>query len=48
MRIIQLYIPTDFIVKDINEDDDIKILLQRPFLVTVGAIIDIKREKLTF
>ena len=33
---------------DIKEDDDIPILLGRPFLSTVGAIIDVKRGKLTF
>lgn len=47
VRIFQLYIPTDFVVMDIQEDDKILILLGRPFLSTVGAIIDIKRGKMT-
>ncbi|XP_050877733.1 uncharacterized protein LOC127081527 [Lathyrus oleraceus] len=44
----QLYIPTDFVVMDIKEDNEIPILLGRPFLSTTGAIIDVKRGKLTF
>ncbi|XP_050895944.1 uncharacterized protein LOC127102642 [Lathyrus oleraceus] len=47
-RIGQLYIPTDFVVIDIKEDDEIPVLLGRPFLLTAGAIIDVKRGKLTF
>lgn len=48
VRIVQLYIPTDIIVMDIKEDDKIHILLGRPFLSTVGAIIDVQRGKITF
>jgi hypothetical protein len=48
VKIDQLYIPTDFMVMDIKEDDDIPIHLGRPFLSTVGSIIDVKRGKLTF
>jgi hypothetical protein len=48
LRIGQLYIPTDFVVMDIKEDSHIPILLGRPFLATAGAIIDVKRGKLTF
>jgi hypothetical protein len=48
VRIGQLYIPTDFAVMDITEDSCIPILLGRPFLDTAGAIIDVKRGKLTF
>lgn len=42
-----MYIPTDFIVMDIKEDFNILILLGKPFLATVGAIIDVKIRKLT-
>jgi hypothetical protein len=35
-------------VMDIKEDDEILILLGRPFLSTAGSIIDVKRGKLTF
>lgn len=48
VRIGQLYIPTNFVVMDIKEGDEIPILLDRPFLSTVGAIIDIKRGKMNF
>ncbi|XP_058784175.1 uncharacterized protein LOC131658944 [Vicia villosa] len=48
VKIGQLYIPTDFVVMDIKEDDDIPILLGRPFLSTAGAIIDVNKGKLTF
>jgi hypothetical protein len=33
---------------DIKEDFDIPIILGRPFLATVGAIIDVQKGKLTF
>jgi len=48
LRIGQLYIPTDFVVMDITEDLSIPIILGRPFLATAGAIIDVKKGKLTF
>ncbi|XP_058784693.1 uncharacterized protein LOC131659532 [Vicia villosa] len=48
VRICQFYIPTDFIIMDIHEDSNIPIILGRPFLATAGAIIDVKRGKLTF
>lgn len=48
VRIGQFYIPTDFIIMDIREDDVTPIILGRPFLATAGAIIDVKRGKLTF
>ncbi|XP_050915252.1 uncharacterized protein LOC127130251 [Lathyrus oleraceus] len=47
VRIGQLYIPTDFVVMDIREDEDIPILLGRTFLSIVGAIINVKRGKMT-
>ena len=48
VRIGQFYIPTDFIIMDIKEDNVTPIILGRPFLATVGAIIDVKRGKITF
>ncbi|XP_050914685.1 uncharacterized protein LOC127129574 [Lathyrus oleraceus] len=48
VRIRQLYIPTNFVVMDIKEDDVIPILLGRPFLSIAGSIIDVKRGRLTF
>ncbi|CAJ2633013.1 unnamed protein product [Trifolium pratense] len=48
VRIGQFFIPTDFIVMDITEDSNTPIILGRPFLATAGAIIDVKKGKLTF
>lgn len=48
VRVGQFYIPTYFIVMDIKEDSDIPIIPGRPFLATVGTIIDVKQGKLTF
>jgi len=48
VRVGQFYIPTDFIVMDIREDSNTPIILGRPFLATAGAIIDVKKGKLTF
>ena len=39
--------PADFLVLDIDDDQDIPIILGRSFLATGGAIIDVKRGKLT-
>ncbi|XP_050893955.1 uncharacterized protein LOC127100728 [Lathyrus oleraceus] len=48
VRIGQFYIPTDFVIMDIKEDSHIPIILGRPFLATAGAIIDVKKGRLTF
>ncbi|XP_050919748.1 uncharacterized protein LOC127137320 [Lathyrus oleraceus] len=48
VRIVQLYIPNDFFIMDIKEDEEIPILLGRPFLSTTGAMINVKRGKMTF
>ncbi|XP_050892509.1 uncharacterized protein LOC127098050 [Lathyrus oleraceus] len=48
VRIVQLYIPTNFVVMDIKEDEEIPILLGKPFLSTTGTMIDVKRGKMTF
>ncbi|XP_050914999.1 uncharacterized protein LOC127129944 [Lathyrus oleraceus] len=48
VRIEQLYIPNDFFIMDIKEDKEIRILIGIPFLSTAGAMIDVKRGKMTF
>ncbi|XP_050915160.1 uncharacterized protein LOC127130139 [Lathyrus oleraceus] len=48
VRIGQFYIPTDFIIMDIKEYSNISIILGRPFLATAGAIIGVKKCKITF
>ena len=47
-KIEGIYIPTDFMVVDIEEDPDVPILLGRPFLSTAGAIIDVKNGRIVF
>ena len=46
-RVGKFVFPADFIVVDMEVDEDIPILFGRPFLATVGAIIDMKRGKIT-
>ncbi|XP_042409986.1 uncharacterized protein LOC121999363 [Zingiber officinale] len=40
-------VPTDFIILDFEEDPKIPIILGRSFLATAGAIIDVKRHRLS-
>jgi hypothetical protein len=39
---------TDFVVLEMPEDDNMSIILGRPFLNTTGAIIDCNQGKVTF
>jgi hypothetical protein len=39
---------TDFVVLEMPEDDNVSIILGRPFLNTAGAVIDCNQGKLTF
>jgi hypothetical protein len=42
------YVPVDFIFLDINCNPSFPILLGRPFLRTIGAIIDMKEGNIRF
>jgi hypothetical protein len=42
------FILTDCVVLEMPEDDNISIILGRPFLNTTGAIIDYYQGKVTF
>src|SRR3954469_24329068 len=42
------YVPVDFIIMDIECDPSCPIILRRPFLRTVGAIIDMKEGNIRF
>ena len=42
------YVPVDFLVMDIEFDPSCPIILGRPFLRTVGAIIDMKEGTIRF
>jgi len=46
VKVGEIYIPADFVVMEMEEDIQVPILLGRPFLATVGAIIDVKHGKL--
>jgi hypothetical protein len=39
---------TDFVVLEMTEDDNMSIILERPFLNTTGAVIDCNQGKVTF
>jgi len=43
----KFFIPCDFVVMEMEEDSRIPIILGRPFLATTGAMINIKRGKLS-
>ena len=48
VKIEGIYIPTDFMVVDIEEDHDCPMILGRPFLATAGAIVDVKNGRIVF
>jgi len=43
-----IYIPTDFVVLDMDEDNQVPILLGRPFFTTAGVVIDVKGSRIAF
>ncbi len=46
-KVGKFFIPIDFVVLEMVEDVQILIILGRPFLATVGAVIDVKNGQLT-
>nr|XP_016487552.1 PREDICTED: uncharacterized protein LOC107807642 [Nicotiana tabacum] len=46
VRVEKFILPADFIVLDYEADDEVPIILGRPFLATGGAIIDVRAGKL--
>ena len=42
------FIPTDFVIFDMPEDDKLSVILGRPFLSTAGAYVDCAGGKITF
>ncbi|KAL2486914.1 RNA-directed DNA polymerase [Abeliophyllum distichum] len=46
IKVDKFIFPVDFIVLDIEEDQDIPIILGRPFLATSRALIDVKKDEL--
>ncbi|XP_023768545.1 uncharacterized protein LOC111917118 [Lactuca sativa] len=47
VKVDKFVFPTDYIMLDMEEDHQVPIILGRPFLNTVGAIVDIRDSKLT-
>ncbi|XP_058006748.1 uncharacterized protein LOC131182121 [Hevea brasiliensis] len=47
IKVGKFFIPVDFVVLEMEEDVQIPIILGRPFLATVGAVINIKNGQLT-
>ena len=48
ISIANVLIPTDFVILDMPEDDNLSIILGRPFLNTTGAVINCTGSKVTF
>ena len=46
VKVEGLYIPADFIILDTGKDEDESIILGRPFLATVRAVINLDRGEL--
>ena len=46
-KVGKFVIPADFVVLEMEEDLEIPILFGRPFFMTVGAIIDMRKGKIT-
>ncbi|XP_057989104.1 uncharacterized protein LOC131172176 [Hevea brasiliensis] len=47
IKVGKFFIPVDFIVLEMEEDVQIPIILERLFLATAGAVIDVKNGQLT-
>ncbi|XP_027337115.1 uncharacterized protein LOC113850771 [Abrus precatorius] len=47
VKVDKFIFPADFIVLDMEEDDEVPIILGRPFLATGRTIIDVQQGKLT-
>ncbi|CAM8940917.1 unnamed protein product [Rhodiola kirilowii] len=47
VRVGNFYIPGDFVVLEMGEDNEIPILLGRPFIYTAGAIFDTTKGSIT-
>jgi len=46
VKIGNVEIPTDFVVLDMDEEGKDPLILSRPFLASVGAVIDVKNGKI--
>jgi len=46
VRVKHFSFPADFVVIDISEDNDIPLILGRPFMLTASCVVDMGRKKL--
>lgn len=46
IKVEKFIFPVDFLILDMEEDKDVPLILERPFLATGGAIIDVQRGQL--
>lgn len=47
VKVDKFIFPADFLVLDMDEDEEIPIILCRPFLAREKALIDVDKEELT-
>ena len=48
ISIANVLIPTDFVILEMPENDNLSIILGRPFLNTAGGVINCTKNKVTF
>ncbi|XP_015947543.1 uncharacterized protein LOC107472540 [Arachis duranensis] len=46
VKVDKFFLPVDFVILDIEEDDNTPIILGRPFLATARALIDVEKGEL--
>jgi len=46
VKIVNVEIPTDFVVLDVDEEGKDPLILGRPFLASAGAVIDVRNGKI--
>lgn len=46
VKVDKFIFPTDFVVLDMEEDEDIPIILGRPFMNTCDMVIEVRQGKL--
>ena len=46
VRVKHLIFPTDFVVMDIEEDENIPLILGRQFMATASCVVDMGKKKL--
>lgn len=47
VKVDKFIYPIDFVVLDMKEDQDIPLIINRPFLAAGEALIDVQKEELT-